>query len=62
MSSIVARPAGIAADNTDCDDYDATVYPGAAELCDGLDNDCDGAIETLAELTYVDWYTDADKH
>ena len=25
----------------DCDDTRATVHPGAAELCDGLDNDCD---------------------
>jgi hypothetical protein len=28
----------------DCDDSDGTVYPGAEELCDGLDNDCDGAL------------------
>jgi len=26
----------------DCDDSRAAVFPGAAELCDGLDNNCDG--------------------
>ena len=26
----------------DCDDGGATVYPGAPEVCDGLDNDCNG--------------------
>ena len=29
---------------TDCDDADATVHPGAAEVCsDGIDNDCNNA-------------------
>ncbi|MDO9280679.1 MAG: MopE-related protein [Pseudomonadota bacterium] len=29
----------------DCDDGDATVFPGAPELCDGRDNNCDGRFD-----------------
>ncbi|MCK6586562.1 MAG: hypothetical protein HUU21_32765 [Polyangiaceae bacterium] len=29
----------------DCDDADSATYPGATEVCDGKDNNCDGAID-----------------
>jgi hypothetical protein len=31
-------------DDVDCDDTDPAVHPGALEVCDGVDNDCDGAL------------------
>ncbi len=31
----------------DCDDNDALVHPGAAEVCDGKDNNCDGVVDAI---------------
>ncbi len=37
-------------DAADCADTDATVFPGATEICDGLDQDCDGdLLESFAD-------------
>ena len=44
----------------DCDDSDPTVSPLAVELCDGVDNDCDGATDDSASLDAPTWYADAD--
>lgn len=35
------QPAGYVTDNTDCDDTLNASHPGAVEIGDGLDNDCD---------------------
>ncbi|MBC8884300.1 T9SS type A sorting domain-containing protein [Flavobacterium piscinae] len=42
MLEATEQPEGYVLDNTDCDDTNETVYPGAIEICDGLDNDCNG--------------------
>jgi hypothetical protein len=40
-----SMPPGYVRDNTDCNDDDATIYPSAEELCDALDNDCNGTTD-----------------
>jgi len=55
-------PSGTVLDDSDCDDEDASVNPGATELCNGVDDDCDTLIDEadpdLADVTT--WYADDD--
>ncbi|MCB9760223.1 MAG: hypothetical protein H6739_10345 [Alphaproteobacteria bacterium] len=45
-----AQPAGYVLDDTDCDDGDAAANPGETEVCDGVDNDCDGVSDNEAQV------------
>ncbi|HEY5924465.1 MAG TPA: putative metal-binding motif-containing protein [Kofleriaceae bacterium] len=52
-----SSPTGYVTNNTDCNDSSALMYPGRAEVCDGLDNDCDTTVDDGVKATY---YLDAD--
>jgi hypothetical protein len=55
-----SEPGGYVADSTDCDDAAALVNPGADELCDGVDNDCDAAVDEADAVDASSWYLDTD--
>lgn len=59
FESCAELPAGYAFDGTDCDDADPGTFPGAIEVCDEVDRDCDGLIDVDAIDAPV-WHPDAD--
>ncbi|MBK6363890.1 MAG: putative metal-binding motif-containing protein [Saprospiraceae bacterium] len=50
-------PSGYVTDNTDCNDNNVPINPGATEICNGLDDDCDGGVDEGVQNTY---YADVD--
>ena len=66
LETACAGPSGAVTDDSDCDDTDAAIHPGATEVCDegNTDEDCSGTADDadggLDASTRTDWYEDAD--
>jgi hypothetical protein len=63
LQEACAAPEGYVENQDDCDDANDTVYPGADEICDDLDNNCDNIIDENpinGSTYYID--TDNDGH
>jgi len=56
------QPTGYVSDSSDCDDANAAVNPGALEVCDGIDDDCDSLVDHDDPdiLDALLWYPDSD--
>ncbi|MBK6731024.1 MAG: hypothetical protein IPG60_08670 [Bacteroidetes bacterium] len=51
-------PSGFVADSSDCNDADNTMYPTAIDICNGLDDNCNGFIDE--DAIFSTYYLDAD--
>ncbi len=60
QSEVSCNPSeGWVTNSSDCNDVDAAIYPGAEEICDGIDNNCNGMIDDAATAANT-WYYDGD--
>ena len=46
--------------STDCDDTNPDVSPEADELCNEVDDDCDGTVDEASAADATTWYVDSD--
>ena len=48
VANVSIAPSGFSVNNGDCNDANASIRPGAVDVCyDGIDNDCNGNIDNL---------------
>jgi hypothetical protein len=54
------RPESSSVNDLDCDDDDPSVNPDGLEVCNGLDDDCDGVVDPPSSADAQEWYVDDD--
>ena len=57
QTTACTRPEGYAEQIGDCNDEDGEIHPNAQEVCDDIDNNCDGSVDENVQNTY---YADLD--
>ena len=57
---LCTQGAGLVTTSGDCDDGNAAVNPNATEACNGVDDDCDGAVDEAGTQGCTTWYEDKD--
>ncbi|MFH0863112.1 MAG: putative metal-binding motif-containing protein [Candidatus Altiarchaeota archaeon] len=55
-----AQPQGYVTGSSDCNDNSPGIHPGAAEVCNGVDDDCDGQTDEGGVCEEIEYFCDAD--
>ena len=55
-----AAPFGFVSNPNDCDDFSASINPSIVENCNGIDDNCDGAVDESGALGETIFYLDVD--
>jgi hypothetical protein len=58
VTNACTQPAGFVLTNTDCNDFNGAINPAATEVCNGVDDNCNGTAEE--GLTFLEYFVDAD--
>jgi hypothetical protein len=57
----VSQPPGYVLIGDDCDDTDSAIHPGKREVCNGLDDNCDGVLDEEGSSRCIFYFKDYDE-
>ena len=60
FTSACTAPAGFTVNNNDCNDANPSIHPGATELCNSIDDDCDNSVDEGFTLQTLYFDNDSD--